>query len=231
MLGQLVAKNARIMVCNHLAEYGRDQIAVIGNGVRSPHWYVVRNTVMILGRIGGEQTVNYLEMAAGHTDSRVRLEAVEALSVVKTDQAVEILCCFLRDSDGGVRLASLNHLEKIGGRIPFESLLRIVTSDDFTDLSSDEQEWFLIAFSRLGGSEVVDILGHIIGRFYIFGGARMVRSRMAALTALAHNRSDDAERVILKFTCSRRRWLREAASAALEQRRQLIYGGGGNDSQ
>ncbi|MCP4568753.1 MAG: hypothetical protein GY841_14335, partial [FCB group bacterium] len=47
MLGQLVAKNARIMVCNHLAEYGRDQIAVIGNGVRSPHWYVVRNTVMI----------------------------------------------------------------------------------------------------------------------------------------------------------------------------------------
>ena len=93
----------------------------------------------------------------------------------------------------------------------------------------EEQEWFLIAFSRLGDEEVVDYLTSIIGTFRFFAPAYSIRYRLAALTALVHNRSEDAEKAILKFTCSRRRWLREAASAALEQRRKLIYGGGLDD--
>lgn len=229
MLGNLVAQEARMMVCKYLADHGRDNVAIIANDIRSRHWYVVRNTVMVLGRIGSEECIEYLKLACDHTDNRVRGEVVQALANINSESAVDQLSRFLRDNDAEIRLRSLRYLEKIGGRRTFENLWNLVVSPEFSDFSLEEQQWYLIAISRLGGSEVVDVLGRIIGAIRIFGGARSIRFRLAALTALVHNRSDEAERMILKFSCSRRRWLREAASAALEQQRRLLYGGGDDD--
>ncbi len=229
MLGKLVAKNARLMVCDYLARRSRERITVIGKGIQDKRWYIVRNSVMILGRIGGEQILTYLEQTVDHPDSRVRAETIRALAGIKSDAAIYLLCRFLEDGDSELRLNCLKYLEQVGGRRPFENLSSIINSEKFEKYSMEEQEWFLIAFSRLGGEEVVDYLTSIIGTVRLFAPAHSIRYRLAALTALVHNRSDDAEKAILKFTCSRRRWLREAASAALEQRRKLIYGGGCDD--
>ena len=53
MLGKLVSKAARLMVCDYLARHGRANSTIIGGAVRDKRWYVARNAVMILGRIGG----------------------------------------------------------------------------------------------------------------------------------------------------------------------------------
>jgi hypothetical protein len=229
MLGKLVAKNARLMVCDYLARHSRERITVIGNGIQDKRWYIVRNSVMILGRIGGEHILTYLEQTVDHPDSRVRAETIRALAGIKSDAAVYLLCRFLEDGDSELRLSCLKYLEQAGGHRAFESLRSIINSEEFEKYSMEEQEWFLIALSRLGGEEVVDYLTSIIGTVRFFAPAHSIRYRLAALTALVHNRSDNAEKAILKFTCSRRRWLREAASAAMEQRRKLIYGGGLDD--
>ena len=229
MLGRLVSKNARFMVCDHLARHGRDRLSIIGNGVRDKRWYVVRNTVMILGGIGGNQILDYLTISAQHYDKRVRAETVNVLAELDTEAAIEMLCRFLEDPDSELRILCLKHLEKAGGRTAFENIWKIVNSDKFENYSLEEQQWFLIALSRLGGEEVVDILARVVGTLRIFAPAHSMRYRLAALTALVHNRSDAAEQAILKFTCSRRKWLREAASAALEQRRKIIFGGGDDD--
>jgi len=230
MLGKLVSKAARLMVCDYLARHGRANLTIIGGAVRDKRWYVARNAVMILGRIGGQEVLGYLASTVNHPHERVRAETIRALAANKESDAMDLLCRFLNDPDPQLRLVCLKQLERSGGRTAFEHLRSIVSSEKFNQFSMEEQQWFLTAYSRLGGDEVVDFLETLVGSVKLLGGPS-IRHRLAALTALAHNRSDDAETAILNFTQSRRTWLREAATAALERRRTLLAGGGNADAQ
>jgi hypothetical protein len=100
----------------------------------------------------------------------------------------------------------------------------IVHSPSFIQRRSEEQEQLLIIYSRLGGAEATGYLASLVNSFSLFRSGTQFRLRLSALQALAHNRSDEAEQLILQYTRSRRRWLREAAAAALDQRRRIMYG-------
>jgi hypothetical protein len=114
----------------------------------------------------------------------------------------------------------------MGGRKPFLSIKEIVHASDFNQYPLEEQEQFLNTYSRLGGSEVVEQLGSMASQFYLFGSHKKYRGRMIALNALVYNQSDDAERMLLSFARSHRRWLRDAAISAIERRRKMQYDGG-----
>jgi len=223
MLGSLVSRQARLRVCDYLSRRGHDHINIIANGLRDQRWYVVRNSVMILGRIGGRQVLPYLNKAAGHGDNRVRMEVLRAAAGHDDDEAVDIMFGFLKDEDIKIREAALERLRQTGGRRSFEIIQQIVRSPDFTDYPLDEQEQFLIIYSSLGGAEITDFLDSIIGSFSLFNLGWKARYRFMALKALAHNTSDEAERLILKYTRSRRKWLRQAAAAALDTRRRVLF--------
>jgi len=226
MLGSLVSKNARFMVCDYLARRGGDHLNIIANGIRDKRWYVVRNTVMILGQIGGDQVLHYLATTASHPEHRVRVETMRALEKINSEKAIDLLTGFLADGDADLRVISLNYLAKIGGRRAFEAMRGTIQSDTFAGLPVDEQERYFVVYSRLGGSETTDYLASIIKSSGWFAGGRKIRLSLAALRALAYNKSEEAEKLILTYTRSRRQWLREAAMTALEQRRRIIYGGG-----
>jgi hypothetical protein len=223
MLGKLVSKGARMMVCDYLAERGKRHLRIITNGLHDKRWYVVRNTVMILGRIGGEDVLKSLAAVASHPDHRVRAETIKALGNIKSEQAVDIMCRFLTDSKPRLRTIALDNLSNVGGRKPFETVRDIIQSPAFIEYPLDEQGQFLIAFSRLGGAEVIDFLDSIIDSFSLLNIGWKAKYRMMALSALAHNVSEDAEKLILKYTRSRRKWLRQAAVTALEQHRKIVY--------
>lgn len=226
MLGSLVSKKARLTICDYLARRGADHISIIANGIRDKRWYVVRNTVMILGKIGGEQVINFFAASAGHSDHRVRTETFRALERMKSDRAIDLLTGFLSDGDPAIREMALTSLGRMGGRRPFEAIANIIQSDPFSRLTVDEQEQFLIVYSHLGGSEVTDFLDSIVKSSGWLPSAGKMRYCLAGLKALAYNRSDEAEKLLLTYTRSRRRWLREAATSALEYRRKIIYNGG-----
>ncbi len=226
MLGNLVSKKARLTICDYLARRGVDHLSIIANGVRDKRWYVVRNTVMILGRIGGEKVVEYIAGTAGHSDHRVRTETFRALEAMRSDRAVDLLTRFLADGDPTLREMALTTLGRIGGRRPFEAVGDVIRSQAFSGFSLEEQEQYLIVFSHLGGSEVTDFLDSIIGSAGWLPSSTKMRYRLAALKALAYNKSEDAEKYLLSYTRSRRKWLRDAAAAALDYRRKLMHNGG-----
>lgn len=226
MLGKLVSKKARLTICDYLARRGVDHLSIIANGVRDKRWYVVRNTVMILGRIGGERVVEYFSATAGHSDQRVRSETFRALESLKTDRAVDLLTRFLTDDDPALREMALTTLGRIGGRRPFEAVGDVIRSQSFGRFTLEEQEQYLIVFSHLGGSEVTDFLDSIVDSMGWLPSSTKMRRRLAALKALAYNKSNDAEKLLLSYTRSRRKWLRDAAAAALDYRRKLMHNGG-----
>jgi len=230
MLGNLVSQRARIMVCDFLARNGKDRITIIGNVIRDRQWFVVRNAVMILGQIGGNAVLPYLEQTRTHCHERVREETLRALYAIRSEEAIDMMSAFIGDSSPSIRSTCLEYLEEIGGRQVFEKLWKLISTDEIQRLPMNEQESILIAYSRLGGEEVVDFFRALIVTVRLLGPSPPLRYRMAAITALAHNSSPVAERLLLKFTESRRRWLRQAAIAALQQHRYHMYGGDETDA-
>lgn len=231
MLSGLTSKESRLMVCNYLIRHGRDKTDIIGSGLRDKRWYVARNTAMILGKIGGDRALHHLASSINHPHRQVREEIMAAIAGTKSDETVDLLCRFLDDPDLELRQAALGYLEKLGGRKFFDKLRSIISAPAFESSSIDEQEQLLIALSRLGGAEVVNFLSSIAGTIRLFGSVPIIQYRLAALAALAHNRSPEAEKALLKLASSRRQWLRQAAVAALEQYRQSMYGGEANATE
>lgn len=224
MLGHLVSQEARLTVCDFLARVGKGSINIIASGVNDQCWYVVRNTVMILGRIGGPEVIPYLSEAARHPDQRVRREVMQALTGDNSNTAIDMMFEFLKDPVPALRQKALSHLKKAGGSRSYEIIKSLVHSPDFPNYPLDEQERCLIVYSTLGNSEAAGFLGAIAGSFCLFKIGWKARYRCMALKALAYNTSEEAEKLILEYTRSRRAWLRKLATTALEQRRRLMYG-------
>ena len=222
MLARLVARESRMMVCDYLVRHGRKNLNVIGKEVYSKQWYVVRNAAYILGRIGTNEVLHFLKISAANTEERVREETIKALLLVKTEEAAELLAVFLDDPEPRLRRLALDHLGRIGGAVSFKAIEATVLSNEFFMKSLEEQSRLLVTYSRIGGSEVVDILGGMIGGTSLFSLVHKTELRLAALRALAHNNSNEAEAKLIKLGKSWRRWLRRAAEDAMKYRQRHL---------
>jgi HEAT repeat protein len=74
--------------------------------LEDPHWHNVRNGVVLLGEIGGDDLVQVLTVPLGHDDPRVRRETVTALSRIGTEDAGLLLVGMLEDGSPEVRAAA-----------------------------------------------------------------------------------------------------------------------------
>jgi HEAT repeat protein len=74
--------------------------------LEDPHWHNVRNGVVLLGEMGGDDTVQALTVPLGHDDPRVRRDAVTALAKVGTEDAGLLLVGMLEDGAPEVRAAA-----------------------------------------------------------------------------------------------------------------------------
>lgn len=64
-----------------------------------PRWYVVRNVVLILHRVGGSASVQAVRQCAEHPDLRVRLEAIKGLLKLDLETARGLLAEAIHDPD------------------------------------------------------------------------------------------------------------------------------------
>lgn len=108
--GQLVA------VAADLGRTGGDQPNVtdpVVERLSDQRWYVVRNALVILERIGDADVFPQVATAAQHPHSAVRREAVRALAQVGGGRAVPYLTRLARDDDEVVRSTALQTLAGI----------------------------------------------------------------------------------------------------------------------
>ena len=73
-------------LCNILSAIGKQAIAEFESGMYDDRWYLVRNTLMILGIIKEPAAVKYIEGALHHPELRVRKEAVKALESIGSEE-------------------------------------------------------------------------------------------------------------------------------------------------
>ena len=102
LLGSLEDENSRhvrLLTCQALAQMGELAVGVVAERLDHEQWYVVRNAASILGQIGVAECVPHLEKALLHPEPRVKREALKGLASIRTEEATELVCGCVQESD------------------------------------------------------------------------------------------------------------------------------------
>ncbi|HKW51590.1 MAG TPA: HEAT repeat domain-containing protein, partial [Candidatus Eisenbacteria bacterium] len=104
LLGETEDRRMRRALCEALAILCKSNVDVLIHRLWDPRWFVVRNLLYVLGRIGHHGVERALGEALYHQDLRVRREAVRALGGIDSPVSRAYLNSALRDTDRSVRI-------------------------------------------------------------------------------------------------------------------------------
>ncbi|HOZ06737.1 MAG TPA: HEAT repeat domain-containing protein [candidate division Zixibacteria bacterium] len=219
LLGELEHRPHRETLCRYLVDHGRGKEEILAKGVYDKRWYVVRNSVMILGHIGDDRALQHLKQAVAHEDRRVRIELVEAVRGKEHAGALEILGRLVFDPDEEVHREAMAALMGSSGAGAFEALAGAVTAESFGQLDPQDQIALLVAYSRRGKERAVPHLARLIARFNPTRNPIRTFFRAAAFDALEQNPSEKAGALLQRLTGSWRPDIRRRATRCLSRRK------------
>lgn len=176
-------RNRRGRLVKALKTIGDPAFPHLIDALRSPTWFVVRNTLNVLGDIGGVEHVDAIGKRLEHGEPRVRRAAARALSKIGGFDAEALLVGAIEDRDEETQAEVLLCLGsmKAQSAIPALSELARVKL-----LGSDEKvrELAISTLGQIGSDAAVTVLGDIL-RAKTFLGRGTPATRAAAARALA----------------------------------------------
>jgi HEAT repeats len=110
LLGEERERQVRARMCQVLAKIGSPAVPILLASLADPRWFLVRNVVHILGKIGDETTFKPVVPLLDHPHLRVRIEAVRALSLIAPAQAAAPIAGLCDDVEPEVRLEAVRTL-------------------------------------------------------------------------------------------------------------------------
>lgn len=215
LLGELKNSKTRRVVCDALSEIGKNAIELFTPFIDDRRWYLVRNIVYILGRIGKEKALPYLQRAYNHEEVRVRREAIQAFGLIGGPKAISLLIKALVDKDSRIRATAAINLGRIGRNMGLAALLEVVQSKDFQKKESTEMKAFLDAIGMVGSNEALPALQQLLERKSFFGVAKKDEIRFGVANALAMIGTPEARALLEKGCQSKEESIRTACQQAL----------------
>jgi HEAT repeat protein len=173
-------------MCQVLATVGPSVIPVLLRWLEDGRWYVVRNAVAILGRIGDQSAFLPVVSQLDHAHVRVRLEAVRALGLIGGRAAVGPLIRCLRDPDAEIRSAAVKVLGSLQDDDAVPALCDIVNrkgKDSAEELAFKREA--IAALVATGTDAARQALGQLATRRLWFWRRAERRVRAMAVAALA----------------------------------------------
>ncbi len=219
LLGERTKSKTRRVVCDALSEIGKNSFELFTPYMDDPRWYLIRNITYILGRIGNEESLPYIQKAFTHEDSRVRREAILALGVIGSTKAVGLLVKALTDEDARIRAMAAVNLGKIGKKAALAPLLEVVQSKDFQKKEPAEIKAFFDAIGMVGGSkESILALQELLERKSWFSRGKTDEIRIGAAQALAMIGTPEATAILESGKDSKDESMRDACLQALRSK-------------
>jgi hypothetical protein len=216
LLGELKNSKARRVFCDALSEIGKNALELFIPFMEDRRWFLVRNIVYILGRIGKEESLPYLQKAFNHEENRVRREAIQSLGLIGGQKTVGLLVRALTDDDVRIRCMAAINLGKAGKKAGLIPLVEIVQSKEFYKREPVEIRAFFNGIGMVGSDEVVPVLQDLLERKSWFGRGKTDEIRMGAAHALAMIGTPDAKAILEEGIDSKDEALRDACTQALK---------------
>jgi len=150
----------RLFLLDLLKDFGKNQVALVGEQLFDSRWFVVRNAVRILGDTRVEQGLAFLHKIADHKDVRIRQEIVLALISIGGRKAAGILARYLKDKDLDIQVAALRGIGELQGLGDMEAQY-VMDFAELRPLKQSEQKYTIEAIAvlgRIGGRESLEFL-------------------------------------------------------------------------
>jgi HEAT repeat protein len=216
LLGELKNSKTRRVFCDALSVIGKDAIELITPFIDDRRWYLVRNIIYILGRIGKDQSFPYILKAFNHEENRIRREAIQALGLIGGPKAVGLLVRALTDDDVRIRCMAAINLGKVGKEIGLISLLEIVQTKDFYKREPVEIKAFFNAIGMVGSNEAIPVLQQLLERKSWFVRGKTDEMRTGAAKAIAMIGTPEAKAILKVGEDSKDESIRVACIQALK---------------
>jgi HEAT repeat protein len=217
LLGELSNSKARRVLCDVICEIGKNAIQIISSFINDPRWYLVRNIIYILARVGKEQALPYIQKGLNHGEARVRREAVQALGIIGGNKAFGLLVRALDDTDVRIRSMAALNLAKVGKKASLSHLLEVVQSKDFPKREKAEIKAFFDAIGMSGCDEAVQPLQKLLEQRSWFNRKKKMEIRKGAANALALIGTPAAKSILKSGMNSRNHNIQQACLQAAER--------------
>jgi hypothetical protein len=218
LLGERKKSKMRRVICDGLSEIGKNAVEMFAPYIDDPRWYLVRNITYILGRIGKEEALPYIQKAFHHEESRVRREAIQALGLIGGPQAIGLLVKALTDEDVHIRAMSALNLGKVGKKAALVPLLEVIQSKEFPKKEPEEIKAFFDAVGMVGSNESVFVLQQLLERKSWFGRGKADEVRLGAAQTLATIGTPEAMAILESGKNSKEESIRQACLQALRSK-------------
>ncbi len=214
VLGRLQTPTARRRLLEALAPYASSRPELFEPFLRDRRWYLVRNVALLLGRSGEPRAFEALQMVLRHPESRVRKEALRAISGVDGAGAEGIVFSTLRDPDTSLRRWAAHTCVAFGGRAT-PHLEAAIRAHEFATREMGERAAFLEAYGRAARDAAVPLLESLLEPRGLFRAKPPEPLRAALFDALAAAGGARAESTLLAQSHDRSPTIRSAARSAL----------------
>jgi hypothetical protein len=214
LLGNLSGSKPRRVICDALSKVGKNSIELIAPFLEDKRWYLVRNIVYILGRIGRKEAVPFIGKALQHEDVRVRREALRALGLIGGPEAMQHMIRSLEDQDIKIRGNAALNLGRMGEEA-LAPLTERMLSKEFYKKEMQEIKAFFKAVGMTRSNHSIPLLYSLLEGKKWFGRARADEIRACAIETLVRIGTQEAKEVLEMGVGSRDESLREASRRAL----------------
>ena len=217
MLGDLKSIPARKNVINALISLGEKDIQSLAKGLYDSRWYVVRNIIYILGKIGDKVAVDYLLKTVNHSDIRVRKEGIKALGELGAQGVFPALRECFNDPEVQIRTAAARALSNIRSATAKGILLQRMTNSAFVKTEFSDKKEFYEALSKWKDNDVVEFLVKTFNKKAFFKKAFNDENRACAAYCLGLIGNKDALPLLQKAKESKNKLLREYVYSAIKR--------------
>jgi hypothetical protein len=214
LLGEINDMKIRRALCEALAVMCKNNVEILIERLSDTRWYVVRNLLYVLGRIGHQGVERALGEALYHSDARVRKEAVRALGGIDSPTSRAYLNSALRDVDRGIRILVAQQVAKRVDERAAQVIWSVIESPEFATRDPEERSLFFVALGRSGSDAMVPRLERVLTRGGLFRTEQ--GGKKEAALALAWIGTPVALAVLNREVKSVREDIRRAVEEALE---------------
>jgi HEAT repeat protein len=163
----------RVRVLQVITEIGAPAIPnIIGRIIRNEPWYVLRNLVYLLGRVGKEPQAADLAPLLLHANQQVQMEALKSLQRIGGKSRAEILLSVLPKVDDALKMSIVETLSIIKAREAVPLLVEMLQAkpSGSASLKADLEEKICNALGNIGAREALPALTEIAGSKGFFSG-------------------------------------------------------------
>lgn len=126
-------------------------------------WYVYRNLLIVLGKIGFPSTIFIIKKFLEHQDKRVSKEAVVALMQISSQTSFKILCDSFSDQPDDIKIKILNNYQDPEFIELLEPISRYLGSVQIKELKNKNLlKACLITYSKISPKEFINLAAEIV---------------------------------------------------------------------